>query len=208
MAILKKGILGGFSGGIADINGYSNYSKECIRSNAVNRKDANTQVQLDNRIVFKKVNEFLNTIYEPLIRITLSKTHDVITPYFLFNKLNYGAFDEFGLKSPGDLVISKGILLGTSNFALDFVGGTGNAQFSWTNNADGIVGYNSDRFYGFVYNVTLRSIQLFETHPLRFDGIIVQQFPAGWLLTHSFAIYTCFVQYNGLDVSNTSYLAL
>lgn len=208
MARLKQGILGGFSGRIADINGYSNYGKECIRSNAVNRNDANTQVQSANRIVFKKVNEFLNIIYEPLIRITLSKTNDVITPYFLFNKLNYSAFDEFGLALPAQLVISKGVLLGTSDFALDFVGGTGNAQFSWSNNADGVVGYNSDRFYGFVYNVTLQSIQLFETHPLRFDGVIIQQFPEGWLLTHSFAIYTCFVQFNGLDVSDTAYLAL
>lgn len=208
MARLKHGILGGLSGSIAALNCYSNYKKDCIRLKSTTRLDAKSQSQLDNRLVFKQVNDFLKPIYHQCVKVTLSYTKDSFTPWFLFYKLNSSLFDASGLVIPESLRISAGSLLSVQDFTFDFVGGTGIAQFSWTNNADDSNGFDNDIFFGFVYNRTLASVQLFESHPARSTEKILQQFPAGWLLTHSFSVYTCFVKWDLLSVSDTSYLAL
>ncbi len=202
MARQLRGLFGPISGRISNLNGYVLYDKPCLRAVPATRLDAKSSQQVANRLIFAAVAAFLNQIYFDLVKPLLHLSQGVASSYFKFFKLNYSVFNAAGLASPAGLIISSGPLLAVLNFQFVSISGRDFYNFEWVNNANSSNGFDNDLMYALFYNHTLRSIQLLDTHPLRFLEAVQQRMPSDWTLSHDLYAYVSFIKFNGLQTSD------
>ncbi len=204
MAQIKKGILNAFTGKIGNFNGYGYYNRYYIRSIPTFRTDYGTQLQSDNREIFKSIAKFQNQIYYQLTQFLLARSPGVATPYFKFNKLNYSLFNADGLEYYQNLRISLGNLLPINDFRITAIASNNFVRVEWINDADGIYGFDSDLLYCFAYNVTTRSIQTTAVHLSRDQELFELQTGVGWTSRNLIVVYGAFARDGYSSTSITS----
>lgn len=205
MSHLDRGILGPIHGNIADINGYSYYGKDFIRSRITSKNDARTDSQLAVRSGFRDCSDFLKLIYYSVIAQTFSYLNFQITNWFFFFKKNLGFFHGSGAIDFPNLFISQGDLDIAPDFRITAFFPTPRITIRWTNTWDNVNSFPNDLLNGFVYNETKKEVSLIINAELRQVPALSYFLPSNWVDTDVVKVYGYFITNDESRITNTMF---
>jgi len=155
MGKINRGILGGFSGKVANIIGGSWKGIAYMRSQPVSVSNPNTAGQQSQRSKFSGVvglaTYFLTNLVKPLNdRFAVKQSG-----YNLFVSRNIAAFDSSSaFQTATGLEIARGNLLPVDNLSISGTDGSNSVTVVWDDNSGGSPVRASDELFGAVYNET------------------------------------------------------
>lgn len=203
MAVLKRGILGGFSGSVANVVGTSWKGIDVMRSKPLSVANPRTAAQTTQRGKFSQVvlvaSELLVNVVKPLWdRFAQRKSG-----YNAFVKANIDFFDETTLSDPSDFVIGQGNLQSIDNITVLGEAAATEFQLLWTDNSGVGNASGTDQLYVAVYDQTNDFWYGYSTVATRADeGGIVGNLPA-FVSGDMFYVYAAFRKADGTAVSNS-----
>jgi len=205
MGKINRGILGGFSGKVANIIGGSWKGIAYMRSQPVSVSNPNTAGQQSQRSKFGSVVElatlFLTNIVKPLNdRFAVKQSG-----YNLFVSRNIAAFDSSGKFQPGTgLEIARGNLLKIDNFSISGTDGSAVVDVTWDDNSGGSQVRGTDEFYALIYNQTKSELVAVPSGAVRSDATTNATMPSAVDTGDVLYIYAAYRAADGTEVSNTS----
>lgn len=149
MAKIKQGILGGFSGKVANVVGTSWKGRAVMKSQPLSVANPRTESQVSQRNKFSKVAELASQILTQFIQPVENPISGNISGYNLFCKDNKAAFDAAGDLVAAYLCAGGGKIInleGTPAIASD---GKGGLRLSWTNGSGASALRLTDKVYAF-----------------------------------------------------------
>ena len=108
MAVIKQGILGGFSGKIGGVVGTSWKGIAVIKAKPLSVAQPETTLKVNAWTRFTKVTAFSKEILSDVIKPLLDRAAVKQSGYNLFSQMNKACFTHEGLATPANLKISKG----------------------------------------------------------------------------------------------------
>jgi hypothetical protein len=171
MARIKQGILGGFSGKVANIVGSSWKGIPVMKSRPLSVANPKTAAQTTQRNKFSQAVAFavviLTTIVKPLWdRFAIRKSG-----FNAFIQTNIDAFNASGLNTPADLKIADGNMSATAIDSVTATNASPDASVEWTNDSGEGSKLSDDIAYVCVYNEDTGNIEGFETEATRADEL-------------------------------------
>ena len=149
MAKIKQGILGGFSGKVANVVGTSWKGRAVMKSQPLSVANPRTESQVGQRNKFSKVAELASQILTQFVQPVENPISGNISGYNLFCKDNKTAFDAAGDLVAANLCAGGGKIINLEDVEFVPTGGVDNFEFSWTN-SEGISALRlSDKVYAF-----------------------------------------------------------
>ncbi len=205
MGVIKQGILGGFSGAVANVVGSSWKGIAVIKAKPLSVANPRTAAQVGNRDQFSQsvlfaVAILVNTIKPLLDRIAVRQSG-----YNFFVSLNKALFSSTKLETPADLVISQGTVEPPNVSSVDYDPASNLLDISYSTSTSVGDALPTDEIYGCLYNETLNeSISITENNA-RSAGDLSQPIPVTWLAGHTVYSWTAFRRADGSRASNTTY---
>jgi hypothetical protein len=114
MGVIKQGILGGFSGSVANVVGSSWKGIAVIKSKPLSVANPRTAAQQAQRGKFGQTVAFASAILAAIVKPLWDRFAQGESGYNAFIKANIDAFNSDGLATPADLVISSGKMAATA----------------------------------------------------------------------------------------------
>lgn len=152
MAIIKKGILGGFSNKVGNVVGSSWKGISTMRSLPESYNDANSEAQQKQRTAFSYYSEMGSELLTSFIRPVLDPQAKRMSGYNLFVKQNLDAvakgeivFDE------NPPIFSTGRLCEAYLIAAEQDAASSVLSLEWESNINCALGEESDSIYAFVF---------------------------------------------------------
>jgi len=180
MAVIKQGILGGFSGSVANITGSSWKGIAVIKSKPLSVANPQTAAQVTNRSQFASAVAFSKEVLAGAIKPLLDEIAVKMSGYNLFVQLNKDLFDADGLATPADVKISVGTLTGLANKAAHPQAGDDETIITWDDNTGTGDALGTDLVLGVLYNVTKNTAIAIPATATRADGTLTVPTPATW----------------------------
>lgn len=110
MASISRGILGGFSGRVANVVGSSWKGIATMRALPLSVLNPRTAAQVGNRTRFGSLSVFSAAILTTIVKPLNDRFASMMSGYNLFTSRNKEAFTSEGIFVPGNLVLSTGKL--------------------------------------------------------------------------------------------------
>jgi len=206
MGVIKQGILGGFSGSVANVVGSSWKGIAVIKSKPLSVANPQSAAQTTNRSQFSQAVLFATAILVATIKPLLDRIAVKMSGYNLFVQLNKELFDSDGLVTPADLVISQGTVGGVVDMAAATNAGADTVTVTWTDNTAVGDSLATDVFYGVIYNSTKNEALSIASGVARSVETKVQATPVSWDDADVKQVYGAFRRADGSRASNTSYV--
>lgn len=108
MAVLKQGIMGGFSGKIGNVIGTSWKGIAVMKAMPLSVANPRTAAQITNRERFQTSVLFAQSILVDTIKPCLDRAAQKMSGYNMFLSVNAQLFDETTITTPASLKISSG----------------------------------------------------------------------------------------------------
>ena len=108
MGVIKQGILGGFSGSVANVVGSSWKGIAVIKAKPLSVANPRTVAQVANRVKFKAGSELASRTLVGIIKPLWDRDAQHMSGFNAWVQTNHNYFDDLGRQIPGTLVISKG----------------------------------------------------------------------------------------------------
>jgi hypothetical protein len=205
MGKIKRGILGGFSGKVANVVGSSWKGISVMKSLPLSVANPKTASQVAQRTKFKAVVAFAVAILSGVIKPLWDRFAQLESGFNAFISENVGYFNADGTYDPSDIVISKGKMEAT------------NLNTVVANETSGAVTYNFDSSTG--NPLALPSDQSFvviqsdDTKEILFGGFdgatrdesAGSKFVGGLVEGEIYNIWHCFKRADGTVVSNSTF---
>ena len=204
MGQINRGILGGFSGKVANIIGGSWKGIAYMRSQPVSVANPNTPGQQAQREKFSTVVElavkYLNGIVKPLNdRFAVRQSG-----FNLFVSRNIHAFDNNGDFLPGTgLEIARGNLLLPANLAVSGTNASTSVDITWDDNSGGSTVRQSDLLYAICINDTKSESAILSIPVARSVETATITMPGPVDSSDELYLYVAFRALDGSEVSNT-----
>lgn len=206
MGVIKRGILGGFSGKVANVVGSSWKGISVMRSLPLSVANPRTNAQIQVRNHFEAVakggSKLLTTIIKPL----WDRFAQEMSGYNAFVKVNYKRYDtEYEFGQDGNLVISQGKLGETpiNNGTVD-AGGT-TLTINWESTPQGSYQQPSDDAYAVVYDGNPSVAFAGKLSTKRSAGSATIQIAEESQGDTGYHVYLAFAREDGTIVGDTSY---
>lgn len=152
MAIIKKGILGGFSNKVGNVVGSSWKGISTMRSLPESYNDANSEAQQKQRTAFSFYSEMGSELLTSFIRPVLDPQAKRMSGYNLFVKQNLDAVASGKLNFQEDLpIFSTGRLCDVYLTAAELDQDSFVLSLAWESNVNCALGEESDSIYAFVF---------------------------------------------------------
>lgn len=157
MATITEGINGGVSGKVGTVIGTEWRGIKCIRSMPASVSNPRSQGQLDHRAKLATIVQFLKPI-TPFLRIGFDSQAVRMSAFNAAARYNYrnaltGVYPDVALDY-SKVLVSCGTLTGALNPEV-ITTTTGQVDFRWENNSNGMVVRSNDRVLMVVYNPRL-----------------------------------------------------
>lgn len=110
MAIIKQGILGGFSGSVAGVVGSSWKGRAVMKAKPLSVANPRTEAQVNQRTSFKLVSVFASFLLTHFVRPIYNPIAGNISGYNKFTRQNKNMFSGAGEFQPGNLYSGGGDL--------------------------------------------------------------------------------------------------
>ncbi len=136
MAKIKQGILGGFSGKVANVVGTSWKGRAVMKSQPLSVANPRTEAQQEQRGKFSKIAELASAVLTQFVQPVENPISGDISGYNLFCKDNKGAFNASGNLVAANFVCGGGKIINVESGDLTAVAGQDSPAFEWANSAD------------------------------------------------------------------------
>ena len=136
MAKIKQGILGGFSGKVANVVGTSWKGRAVMKSQPLSVANPKTEAQQEQRGKFSKIAELASAVLTQFVQPVENPISGDISGYNLFCKDNKGAFGSDGNLVKANFVVGGGKIAALGTIDDSSVVSVDEIQFGWTNQAD------------------------------------------------------------------------
>lgn len=206
MAVISKGILGGFSGKVGTVVGANWRGKDIIRSIPTKKNRKASDLQMIQRMKFKLVSQFmapLNQLTSKYFgeyqgaksRTNLAMSHHLTDAVEEIN-------DELVINY-SKVVITKGVLPSVSIDSSDIQNDT--LEIAWTSNAGVGLAKVTDKLVVIIYSKTHNSFYVVEDIATRGDGTISTPMPNAWPVGDN-SVWICLTDEKGKLCSTSEYL--
>ena len=135
MAKIKQGILGGFSGKVANVVGTSWKGRAVMKSQPLSVSNPRTEDQVAQRNKFSKIAELAGKILTQFVQPVENPISGNISGYNLFCKDNKAAFDAVGALVAANLCAGGGKIINIVPTSIEAIGGGSAITMRWTNAA-------------------------------------------------------------------------
>lgn len=205
MAVIKQGILGGFSGKVAGVVGSSWKGISVMKSLPQSVANPQTAGQVAQRGKFAITVAFAVSILTTIVKPLWDRFAIRQSGYNAFIQSNIDNFDASGLVSPADLTISSGKMASSSIDSVATSGVSPTVTVNWTDDSGSGYKLASDEVYAVCYNETQDVVGVSSAVAVRSDGTIDITLPANLAVGDVLRFYLAFRRADGTIVSDTSY---
>ncbi len=206
MAVISKGILGGFSGKVGTVVGANWRGKDIIRSLPIKKNRKASDLQMIQRMKFKLVSQFmaplnqLTSKYFGEYQGTKSRTNLAMSHHLT------DAVEEINdqlVINYSKVVITKAVLPSVSIDSSDIQNDI--LEIAWTSNAGVGLAKAADKLVVIIYSQTHNSFHVVEDIATRADGTISTPMPNGWPVGDN-SVWICLTDEIGRMCSTSEYL--
>lgn len=206
MGKIKRGILGGFSGKVANVVGSAWKGIAYMKSLPLSVANPKTAAQVAQRTKFANVTEFGSSILSAIIKPLWDRFASQMSGYNDFVRTNINLFEGTWADLPQDLVISKGKMAAPdlyevlpTNTSLDVV-------INWSSAAG--TGYQlaSDKAYAVIVNETQGLVGVSSGVILRSVETLTVTMPGSFLTGDVCRAYLAMLRDDGTIASDTGYV--
>ena len=148
MAKIKQGILGGFSGKVANVVGTSWKGRAVMKSQPLSVANPKTEAQQEQRGKFSKIAELASAVLTQFVQPVENPISGDISGYNLFCKDNKAAFNTSGNLVAANFVAGGGKIIGIGEIETTFEVSDDYIQAEWTNQEDISALRLTDKVYG------------------------------------------------------------
>lgn len=206
MAKLLQGILGGLSGSIGTVVGSSWKGIPVVKTKPLSVANPKTAAQTAQRSKFSFVVAFATVILAAVIKPLWDRFAIKQSGYNAFVQANIDVFNNLGLATPANLVISKGKMEATEMTAPYGNAGQQGVGCEWVNDAGSGYKLATDTAYFVAYNETNGEICFNAGEADRSDVDVSAAFASNLQAGDVIHQWLAFRRADGTIVSNTSYL--
>lgn len=152
MAKIKQGILGGFSGKVANVVGTSWKGRAVMKSQPLSVANPKTEAQQEQRGKFSKVAELASAVLTQFVQPVENPISGDISGYNLFCKDNKQAFNASGKLVAAKFVCGGGKIINIEEMTI--AGDAGDTKFvaSWNNSAGLSALRLTDKVYAAIFD--------------------------------------------------------
>lgn len=154
MAVIKRGILGGISGKIANVVGGSWKGIAYVRSLPLSVANPNTAAQQAQRGAFSQIVIVAKILLASIIKPLNDRFAQYMSGYNRFVRMSIDAFNASGLVTFADFKISEGALTAVTSIGFTMSAASKNVTCTWTDNSGTGTATASDESYFVVHNET------------------------------------------------------
>lgn len=147
MAKIKQGILGGFSGKVANVVGTSWKGRAVMKSQPLSVSNPKTEAQVGQRNKFSKVAELASQILTQFVQPVENPISGDISGYNLFCKDNKAAFGADGAFVPENFVAGGGKIINLETPVGSATEGGAAVGLGWTNSGSLSALRKTDKVY-------------------------------------------------------------
>lgn len=206
MGKIKRGILGGFSGKVANVVGSSWKGIDVMRSLPLSVANPRTNAQIKVRTQFKDAVVVASALLSTIVKPLWDRFAQEMSGYNDFIKANYPFFADGNIPgADGNLIISQGKLGYTPIDIIDYVKGNRTLTLTWSVTPQGSYQQGSDEAYVVVYNGNGNLAYAGNTAATRADGtcdVVLYEEESN---DTAYIAYLAFRREDGTMVGDTSY---
>lgn len=148
MAKIKQGILGGFSGKVANVVGTSWKGRAVMKSQPLSVANPRTEAQQEQRGKFSKIAELASAVLTQYVQPVENPISGDISGYNLFCKDNKGAFDALGKLVAANFVSGGGKIINLEGITCAIAPNQDDPQVEWHNSEELSAIRLTDKVYG------------------------------------------------------------
>lgn len=152
MGVIGRGILGGFSGKVANVVGGSWKGIAYMRSLPLSVANPKTAGQVLQRGKMAGVVIFAKLILADIIKPLNDRFAQKQSGYNLFVSRNIGDVSSAGVPTMADIILSEGNLDGFDGLSQSYVPGTKTVTVEWNDNSGTGLALATDKLYAVCYN--------------------------------------------------------
>jgi len=202
MAIIKRGILGGFQKKIGNVVGSSWKGIDVMRSLPVSVANPRTAPQQSQRNKFSQTVAFAVAILAEVIKPLWDRFAQFQSGYNAFISANIDYFDSTGLITPASLEISRGKMASTPISTISVTGLGQPYSVNWVDDSGQGFKLASDTAFVVYWNETTNEVVGYDTGVLRSAGTFQTEALAN---SDTYHFWLAFRRADGTIVSNTAY---
>lgn len=207
MARIKRGILGGFQGSVANVVGSSWKGIEVMKSKPLSVANPKTAGQVAQRSKFANAVAFAQLILSTIIKPLWDRFASQMSGYNDFVATNIDLFENEFASPAANLVISKGKMVATQIASVTATNGNATVEIAWTDDQGEGFKLASDEAYVVVVNATKGTVGIQSAESIRSDESISLNMPSVNATGDSLSAYLAFRRADGTIVSNTGFKA-
>ena len=205
MGIIKRGILGGFSGRVANVVGGSWKGKAYMRSLPLSVANPKTAAQVGQRTKFSTIQAIASILLVVVIKPCWDRFAQGMSGYNNFIKSNIDAISTAGAVTYASLKTSIGSLTGVQDLVGTASNGTTESIGSWTDNSGVGGALATDQGYMVGYCVELDEWSFEEANFVRSDESQDLAWQSNLTTGDTIHLYVNFRRPDGTLVSDSSY---
>lgn len=206
MGVIKRGILGGFSGSVGNIVGTSWKGIAVMKAKPLSVANPNTAAQIVVRTKMRNIVDFSKAILVGVIKPLNDRWASGQSGFNLFVQRNIGLFAGVNPSPPADLILSQGAVTGFANLSAVKSVGTPEVNVYWDNNSgDGDADPN-DQAFGVAKNETNGEFAIISGTDPRAGMAGLFVFPSNVSAPDVIRVWVSYRRNDGSKVSNSSYV--
>jgi len=206
MGIIKRGILGGFSGKVANVVGSSWKGISVMKSLPLSVANPDSAKQRTQRTMFSRTIAFALAILSVVIKPLWDRFAQGQSGFNSFISNNIKLFDDGVLPSPlANLKISVGRMAATAISAISAASGS-TLKVDWVDDSGEGFKLETDEPFLVVINETTGAVVGLQPLAATRDDATVTVSVPGATGTDTYSVYLAFKRDDGTIVSNTGYL--
>jgi len=159
MGKIKRGILGGVSGKVANVVGGSWKGIEYLRALPTSVANPRTPAQVNQRDKFTNATKLASQLVTPIITPFWNQYASEQSGYNLFISRNIAAFNNSGLSSPGDFNLTIGPITPAPISSASWNSSTQEVTINFTNNAGTGNAQGTDQAIAAVYSLNTQEVK-------------------------------------------------
>lgn len=205
MGVIKRGLIGGFSGRVGSIVGSSWKGIAVIKSLPLSVANPRTSGQVAQRTAFSYTSKFASSILASYVKPLWDRFASQESGYNAFMKKNVPLYSTIADEHSNDFVISQGKMQST-DFAMNNVSADQNfVEMTWVDDSGTGLKLATDISYLVAYNATNGEFGTSDSHNTRDTGSDDVQMPSNLTTGDIINVWLAFRRADGTIVSDSSY---
>ncbi len=204
MGVIKRGILGGFSGKVANVIGSSWKGIAVMKAMPLSVANPNTAAQVAQRTKMTNAVAFAKVILVTIIKPLCDRFASGQSGFNLFIQRNISLFTVADPAPASNLILSIGNVTPTQDLTIAGQMSDGQCDLAWTDNTGVGNALATDVPHIVIYNQN-RNTFVIEANGSRSDAGVGFDLPEGTILGDTLQLWMSFRRLDGTQVSNTGY---